>query len=113
MKNWVECSPVERGFHALSRPQPNPLIHHAQPTSAQHESRGRFQDGRIEALDSCRKVADAAGLAAATLEAFEDLEACRVRGEIGREALEAHRGSVEQTQRMIEEVLARRVERTD
>jgi 3-deoxy-D-manno-octulosonic-acid transferase len=67
----------------------------------------------LEVGDAGRKVADAAGLAAATLEAFEDLEACRVRGEIGREALEAHRGSVAQTQRMIEEVLARRVERTD
>jgi 3-deoxy-D-manno-octulosonic-acid transferase len=67
----------------------------------------------LEVGDAGRKVADAAGLAAATLEAFEDLEACRVRGELGREALEAHRGSVAQTQRMIEEVLARRVERTD
>lgn len=67
----------------------------------------------LEVGDAGRKVADAAGLVAATLEAFEDLEACRVRGEIGREALEAHRGSVAQTQRMIEEVLARRVERTD
>ena len=66
----------------------------------------------LEVGDAGRKVADAAGLAAATLEAFEDLEGCRVRGEIGREALEAHRGSVAQTQRMIEEVLARRVERT-
>ena len=67
----------------------------------------------LEVGDAGRKVADAAGLAAATLEAFEDLEACRVRGEVGRDALESHRGSVAQTQRMIEEVLARRVERTD
>ena len=62
----------------------------------------------LELGDAGRKVPNAAGLAAELVAAFDDLEACRVRGEIGREALEAHRGSVEATRRLIEEVLARR-----
>jgi 3-deoxy-D-manno-octulosonic-acid transferase len=53
-------------------------------------------------------VASATELGRALIECFDDLEACRVRGEIGREALEAHRGSVDRTCMMIEEVLARR-----
>ena len=40
---------------------------------------------------------------------FDDLEACRIRGELGRESLEAHRGSVDATQALIEEVCRRRV----
>jgi len=53
-------------------------------------------------------VPSAADLVRVLVEYFDDLDACRVRGEIGREALEAHRGSVERTCSMIEEVLARR-----
>jgi hypothetical protein len=53
-------------------------------------------------------VQSAADLVRVLVEYFDDLEACRVRGEIGRETLEAHRGSVERTCSMIEEVLARR-----
>jgi 3-deoxy-D-manno-octulosonic-acid transferase len=53
-------------------------------------------------------VASAPDLARVLVECFDDLEACRVRGELGRESLEAHRGSVERTCSMIEEVLARR-----
>ncbi len=52
-------------------------------------------------------VADADELSRAITRAFDDLEACRIRGEIGRENLEAHRGSVGRTKQMIEEVLER------
>ena len=38
----------------------------------------------------------------------EEFSHVRVRGEIGRENLASHRGSVEATRVMIEEVLARR-----
>jgi len=51
-------------------------------------------------------VGDSQGLVHAIVEAFDDLAACRVRGEIGRENLEAHRGSVARTREMIEENLA-------
>jgi len=47
-------------------------------------------------------------LARAVVEAFDDLEACRRRGEIGRETLLAHRGSFDRTLAMLEEVLDRR-----
>ncbi len=57
--------------------------------------------------DAGRCVATAEDLSRALVEYFDDLDACRVRGEIGRETLEAHRGSVERTYAMIEEVLAR------
>jgi len=50
-------------------------------------------------------VGNATELGLAITEAFDDLEACRIRGEIGRENLEAHRGSVQRTKQMIEEVL--------
>ena len=50
---------------------------------------------------------NAAGLATELVAAFDDLEAVRLRGEIGREALEAHRGSTEATGRLIEEVRER------
>ena len=52
-------------------------------------------------------VSDREDLMNAIVEAFDDLEACRVRGEVGRENLEAHRGSVDRTREMIEEVLER------
>lgn len=61
----------------------------------------------LEVGDAGRKVANGAALAAALIEAFDDLERCRQRGEIGREALEAHRGAVAATREMIEEVLER------
>lgn len=67
----------------------------------------------LELGDAGRKVPNAAGLAAELVAAFDDLEACRIRGEIGREALEAHRGSVEATRRLIEEVRARRAGASD
>ncbi len=63
--------------------------------------------------DAGRRVANADALAGELVSAFDDLEACRVRGEIGREALEAHRGSVEQTRILIEEVIARRAPAID
>jgi 3-deoxy-D-manno-octulosonic-acid transferase len=63
--------------------------------------------------DAGRCVANADALAGELVSAFDDLEACRVRGEIGREALEAHRGSVEQTRILIEEVIARRAAAID
>ena len=54
-----------------------------------------------------RRVADPRALVTEIISSFDDLEACRARGEIGRETLEAHRGSVEYTHIMIEEVLDR------
>lgn len=62
----------------------------------------------LEIGDAGRRVEDAHGLAIELVAAFDDLDACRTRGELGRETLEAHRGSVEQTRRLIEEVRARR-----
>ena len=67
----------------------------------------------LELGDAGRKVQNPAGLAAEIVAAFDDLEACRVRGEIGRETLEAHRGSVEATRQLIEEVRARRADPAD
>jgi 3-deoxy-D-manno-octulosonic-acid transferase len=52
-------------------------------------------------------VGDVDELGFEIIRAFDDLEACRVRGEIGRENLEAHRGSVGRTKLMIEEVFER------
>lgn len=62
----------------------------------------------LEVGDAGRRVESGAALAREIVLAFEDLEACRVRGEIGRENLASHRGSVEATRIMIEEVLAGR-----
>jgi 3-deoxy-D-manno-octulosonic-acid transferase len=72
-----------------------------------------FQDVRkvVEILEvggAGRPVANSQELVRALIESFDDLEACRLRGEIGRETLEAHRGSVARTHRLIEEVLAAR-----
>jgi len=53
-------------------------------------------------------VSDAGELGVEIIRAFDDLEACRIRGEMGRENLEAHRGSVARTKEMIEDVLERR-----
>ena len=61
----------------------------------------------LRAGDAGRLVADRAELAAELIAAFDDFSACRARGEAGREALESHRGSVEQTRSMIEEVSER------
>ena len=60
----------------------------------------------LEVGEAGRRVEDAEHLARALIECFDDLEACRVRGELGRETLEAHRGSVERTCDLIEGVLA-------
>lgn len=62
----------------------------------------------LEVGGAGRRVSDPTALADAVIDAFDDPEACRLRGEIGREALEAHRGSVAATRALIEEVLARR-----
>lgn len=62
----------------------------------------------LEPAGAGRQVADSAELVRALIDSFDDLEACRLRGEIGRETLEAHRGSVARTRRLIEEVLAAR-----
>ena len=61
----------------------------------------------LEVGGAGRCVGGAAELDLAIIEAFDDLEACRIRGEIGRANLEAHRGSVGRTKQMIEDVLAR------
>jgi len=53
-------------------------------------------------------VPDAAALGLEIIRAFDDLEACRIRGVIGRENLEAHRGSVARTKEMIEDMLDHR-----
>ena len=63
----------------------------------------------LESSGAGRRVDSAPALAREIVGGFEDLEACRVRGEIGRETLASHRGSVEATRLLIEEVLARRV----
>jgi len=63
----------------------------------------------LEIGDAGRKVPNASALGSEIIEAFDDLEACRVRGEIGRETLEAHRGSVAATRRMIADVLEQHV----
>ena len=72
-----------------------------------HFENARKVVGILEVGGAGRCVAGAAELGLAIVEAFDDLEACRIRGEIGRENLEAHRGSVGRTKEMIEEVLAR------
>ncbi len=59
----------------------------------------------LEVGGAGRRVASPLELERAIIDAFDDLEACRVRGEIGREHLEAHRGSVLRTRQMIEEAL--------
>lgn len=61
----------------------------------------------LEVGGAGRRVASPKALVAEIVSAFDDLEACRVRGEIGRGTLESHRGSIEQTRSMIEEVLDR------
>ena len=71
-----------------------------------------FQNARkvvqiLEVGGAGRCVPSADELGFAIIEAFDDLEACRIRGEIGRENLEAHRGSVGRTTQMIEEVFER------
>lgn len=62
----------------------------------------------LESSGAGRRVDSAPALAREIVGGFEDLEGCRVRGEIGRETLASHRGSVEATRLLIEEVLARR-----
>jgi 3-deoxy-D-manno-octulosonic-acid transferase len=61
----------------------------------------------LEVGGAGRSVGTSMDLGLAIIDAFDDLEACRIRGEIGRENLEAHRGSVDRTREMIEEVLDR------
>lgn len=73
----------------------------------------RFENVRkvVEILElggAGRCVATPEELARAVVEALEDPEACRLRGEIGRERLESHRGSVLRTHQMIERVIERR-----
>lgn len=61
----------------------------------------------LEVGGAGRCVATPAELRDAVVEAFDDLDACRLRGEIGRDNLEAHRGSVDRTCELIAEVLER------
>lgn len=61
----------------------------------------------LEVGGAGQRVASRADLVHSLVACVGDLEACRIRGEIGRETLEAHRGSVERTFRMIEAVLER------
>lgn len=72
-----------------------------------HFENARKVVGILEVGGAGLCVGDAAELGLAITLAFDDLEACRIRGEIGRENLEAHRGSVDRTKQMIEEVLER------
>ncbi len=72
-----------------------------------HFENARKVVGILEVGGAGLCVADADQLGLAINLAFDDLEACRIRGEIGRENLEAHRGSVARTKQMIEEVLER------
>ncbi|HKK53760.1 MAG TPA: hypothetical protein VKA74_19350, partial [Myxococcota bacterium] len=72
----------------------------------------RFENVRkvVEILEvggAGRCVATPAELTRAVVESFEDPEACRLRGELGRETLEVHRGSVDRTHRMIEDLMER------
>jgi 3-deoxy-D-manno-octulosonic-acid transferase len=62
----------------------------------------------LEVGGAGEQVSSSAQLVRALIDSFDDLEACRVRGEIGRDILESHRGSVERTYEMIEEVLGNR-----
>lgn len=72
-----------------------------------HFENSRKVVGILEVGDAGRCLGSPEELDPAIIEAFDDLEACRTRGEIGRENLEAHRGSVDRTREMIEEVLDR------
>jgi 3-deoxy-D-manno-octulosonic-acid transferase len=74
-----------------------------------HYENARKVVGLLEVGGAGVCVRDAAELGVAISLAFDDLEACRIRGEIGRENLESHRGSVARTKQMIEEVLERTV----
>ncbi len=62
----------------------------------------------LEVSGAGRRVSQRGALVRAVIDAFDDPEACRLRGAIGRETLEAHRGSVARTREMIEEVLGAR-----
>jgi UDP:flavonoid glycosyltransferase YjiC (YdhE family) len=59
----------------------------------------------LEKAGAGRRVADAAGLAAALREALADAEASRARGRAGRGVLDAHRGSSERSADWIERAL--------
>jgi 3-deoxy-D-manno-octulosonic-acid transferase len=72
-----------------------------------HHENARKVVGILEAGGAGQCVRDAADLGIAITLAFDDLEACRIRGELGRENLASHRGSVGRTKQMIEEVLGR------
>jgi len=72
-----------------------------------HHENARKVVGILEVGGAGQCVRDAADLGIAITLAFDDLEACRIRGELGRENLESHRGSVGRTKQMIEEVLGR------
>ena len=62
----------------------------------------------LETSGAGRRCRSPAALTREVMEAFEDPEAGRVRGEFGRDVLEAHRGSADQTYSLIERVLERR-----
>lgn len=72
-----------------------------------HHENARKVVGILEVGGAGRCVENAEELGIAISQAFDDLEGCRIRGEIGRENLELHRGSVARTKQMIEEVFDR------
>ena len=69
--------------------------------------------GILEIGGAGRRVATRGELVEEIVSSFDDLEDCRVRGEIGRGTLEAHRGSVDQTRALIEELLDQRAATAD
>ena len=70
----------------------------------------RFHHDAWQRLDGVSLIAccdsDLARARAVSSAAFDDLGACRLRGELGRETLETHRGSVDRTIALIEDVRA-------
>lgn len=62
----------------------------------------------LEESGAGQRVESAEALSRVLIEAFDDLGACRMRGELGRETLDAHRGSVARTLDLVEGVLSER-----
>jgi 3-deoxy-D-manno-octulosonic-acid transferase len=71
-----------------------------------HTANARHAVGILEDCGAGRCVADAARLAEAVVEWLGDRAAARARGERGRQALLAHRGSAERSQALIEAAIA-------
>jgi 3-deoxy-D-manno-octulosonic-acid transferase len=71
-----------------------------------HTENARHAAEILEANGAGRRVADADDLARALAEQLRDPREARRRGEAGRRALAAHRGSAERSARLIESLLA-------